>query len=159
MCDEGKCLSMHQPWATLLVKGIKMWVSLRHVHVRVFTGLNQLLHVHSSEGDIFFRFVRRHSVPMAYSGWRTRFVVLFVLALLHQLLWALPTECQSTSCFDSWGRYGKALSCAWKLDRLCSVTACVSLNLQPICRFVPTLTVCLRPYFRVFMEICKTFVG
>ena len=24
MSDEGKCMSMHQPWATLLVKGIKM---------------------------------------------------------------------------------------------------------------------------------------
>ncbi len=23
MGDEGMCLSMHQPWATLLVKGIK----------------------------------------------------------------------------------------------------------------------------------------
>ena len=23
MSDEGKCLSMHQPWASLLVRGIK----------------------------------------------------------------------------------------------------------------------------------------
>ena len=26
MRDDGVCLSMHQPWATLLIVGIKRWV-------------------------------------------------------------------------------------------------------------------------------------
>ena len=28
MSDEGTCLSMHQPWASLLVRGIKQYVAL-----------------------------------------------------------------------------------------------------------------------------------
>lgn len=28
MRDDGVCLSMHQPWATLLIAGIKRWVVL-----------------------------------------------------------------------------------------------------------------------------------
>ena len=36
MSDEGKCLSMHQPWATLLVRGIKRLFtqSLCFIHIR-----------------------------------------------------------------------------------------------------------------------------
>lgn len=29
MVDEGRCLSMHQPWASLLVAGIKMYVKFQ----------------------------------------------------------------------------------------------------------------------------------
>ena len=29
MKDEGMCLSMHQPWASLLVAGIKMYARMR----------------------------------------------------------------------------------------------------------------------------------
>jgi hypothetical protein len=29
MIDDGMCISMHQPWASLLVRGIKMYLYIR----------------------------------------------------------------------------------------------------------------------------------
>ena len=138
-----RCVTRASAWACTS-RGPRCWwkaskcesVCATYMCVYLLAWINYCMYI--AARVIYFSVLCVVTVPMAYSGWRTRFVVLFVLALLHQLLWALPVECQSTPCFYSWGRYGKALSCAWKLDRLCSVTACVSLNLQPICRFVPT---------------------
>lgn len=36
MVDEGVCLSMHQPYASLLVAGIKMWVTSKTTEKNIY---------------------------------------------------------------------------------------------------------------------------
>lgn len=57
MSDQGKCMSMHQPWASLLVRGIKKCV----ISVRKVRGFFTWLFVFRHEGRTWYT---KHRGPL-----------------------------------------------------------------------------------------------
>lgn len=44
--DGGWCLSMHQPWASLLVKGIKRYRLVKHTQMNVYEHMNMNIYIY-----------------------------------------------------------------------------------------------------------------